>query len=51
MELAVRGMLPKTKLGRDMLKRLKVYRGDTHPHQAQIPAAEGTEDAEIGGGS
>jgi len=35
-ELAVRGMLPRTTLGRQMLKRLKVYPGETHPHQAQI---------------
>ena len=34
--LAVKGMLPKTNLARDMLKRLKVYGGGTHPHQAQI---------------
>jgi len=34
---AVRGMLPKNKLGRRMLKRLKVYAGDKHPHQAQQP--------------
>jgi len=36
-EEAVRGMLPKTKLGRKQLKKLKVYRGGTHPHQAQQP--------------
>jgi large subunit ribosomal protein L13 len=35
--LAVKGMLPKTKLGRQMLKKLKVYKGDRHPHQAQNP--------------
>lgn len=35
-ELAVRGMLPKTTLGRQMLKRLKVYPGESHPHQAQL---------------
>ncbi len=34
--LATRGMLPKTKLGKDMLKKLKVYKGDKHPHTAQI---------------
>ncbi len=34
--LAVRGMLPKTKLGRAMLKKLKVYVGEKHPHTAQI---------------
>jgi large subunit ribosomal protein L13 len=36
-EMAVRRMLPKTKLGRVMLKKLKVYRGNEHPHQAQQP--------------
>jgi len=35
-EYAVKGMLPKNRLGRDMLRRLKVYPGDTHPHQAQV---------------
>lgn len=32
---AVRGMIPKTKLGRAVIKKLKVYRGSAHPHQAQ----------------
>jgi large subunit ribosomal protein L13 len=36
---AVFGMLPKTKLGRALRKKLKVYRGPQHPHQAQKPAA------------
>lgn len=36
-EFAVRGMLPKNRLGRAMLKKLKVYAGGTHPHQAQQP--------------
>jgi large subunit ribosomal protein L13 len=36
-EWAVAGMLPKTKLGRAMAKKLKVYRGTEHPHQAQRP--------------
>ena len=36
-EEAVRGMLPKTKLGRRQLKKLKVYRGASHPHEAQRP--------------
>ncbi len=35
--LAVRRMLPKTKLGHDMLRRLKVYPGTVHPHTAQQP--------------
>jgi len=34
---AVRGMMPKTKLGRDMMKKLKVYAGAEHPHAAQQP--------------
>ncbi len=34
---AVRGMLPKNRLGRDMLKKLKVYAGPEHPHAAQTP--------------
>ncbi len=34
---AVRRMLPKSKLGRNMLKKLKVYAGTEHPHQAQQP--------------
>ena len=36
LQLAVKGMLPKTKRGRDMLRRLKIYAGDSHPHAAQI---------------
>lgn len=36
-ELAVRGMLPKTKLGRAMFRKLKVYTKPTHPHAAQKP--------------
>jgi large subunit ribosomal protein L13 len=35
--LAVRRMLPKTKLGRKMLKKLKLYQGSEHPHVAQQP--------------
>ncbi|MEZ4600505.1 MAG: 50S ribosomal protein L13 [Syntrophotaleaceae bacterium] len=34
---AVKGMLPKNRLGRDMLKKLKVYAGGEHPHAAQQP--------------
>jgi large subunit ribosomal protein L13 len=37
LEAAVKGMLPKNKLGRQMIKKLKVYAGDSHPHQAQQP--------------
>lgn len=36
-EEAVKGMLPKSKLGRQMATKLKVYRGTEHPHQAQQP--------------
>jgi large subunit ribosomal protein L13 len=36
MELAVKGMLPHNRLGRAMLKKLRVYPGSEHPHQAQI---------------
>lgn len=38
-QAAVRGMLPKTKLGRAMFKKLKVYVGASHPHEAQKPEA------------
>jgi large subunit ribosomal protein L13 len=36
-EEAVRGMLPKSRLGRKQIRKLKVYRGATHPHDAQQP--------------
>jgi len=36
-EIAVKGMLPKTPLGRAMFKKLKVYKGSEHPHAAQQP--------------
>jgi large subunit ribosomal protein L13 len=36
-EIAVGGMLPKSKLGRQLLRKLKVYAGPEHPHQAQQP--------------
>jgi len=36
-ELAISGMLPKTKLGKQMYRKLKVYAGEQHPHQAQKP--------------
>ena len=38
-EDAISGMLPKTKLGKQMYRKLKVYFGDKHPHQAQKPVA------------
>jgi len=37
LETAVKGMLPKNSLGRELFTKLKVYRGPTHPHQAQQP--------------
>jgi large subunit ribosomal protein L13 len=37
LQSAVKGMLPKNKLGRQMIKKLKIYAGDSHPHQAQQP--------------
>lgn len=36
-QLAVRGMLPKNALGRQILKKFKVYAGAEHPHEAQLP--------------
>lgn len=36
-EVAVKGMIPHNRLGRKMIKKLKVYRGPEHPHQAQKP--------------
>ena len=36
-EVAVKGMLPKNSLGRKMIKKLKVYEGAEHPHDAQMP--------------
>jgi large subunit ribosomal protein L13 len=38
LELAISGMLPKTKLGKQMYRKLNVYSGEHHPHQAQKPA-------------
>jgi len=38
-EHAVKGMLPHNRLGAEMLKKLRVYVGDTHPHQAQLNAS------------
>jgi large subunit ribosomal protein L13 len=38
-EHAVKGMLPRNKLNADMMKRLKVYSGDSHPHTAQVGSA------------
>ncbi|HWQ60937.1 MAG TPA: 50S ribosomal protein L13 [Negativicutes bacterium] len=38
-EMAIKGMLPKNSLGRQMYRKLKVYRGPSHPHEAQKPEA------------
>jgi len=37
LKIAVAGMLPKNNLGRKMLKKLKIYAGNAHPHEAQCP--------------
>ena len=37
LEQSIKGMLPKTKMGRQMATKLKVYRGEQHPHEAQKP--------------
>lgn len=39
LEQAIKGMLPKSKMGRQMATKLNVYKGDKHPHQAQQPTA------------
>ena len=39
-QLAVKGMLPRNNLGRQMLTRLKIYAGDQHPHEAQVNGSE-----------
>lgn len=41
-EHAVKGMLPHNRLGRAMFKKLKVYAGDSHPHQAQVAGTKTT---------
>ena len=37
--LAIRRMLPKSRMGRNILTKVKIYKGDKHPHSAQQPAA------------
>jgi large subunit ribosomal protein L13 len=44
-EFAVKGMLPKGPLGRQMYRKLKVYAGESHPHAAQQPKALAIEGA------
>lgn len=46
---AVKGMLPKNRLGRAMIKKLKVYSGPEHPHRAQKPQRVNPPEAEEGG--
>ena len=43
-QLAVKGMLPRNNLGRQMLTRLKIYAGDRHPHEAQVQAKANRQD-------
>jgi large subunit ribosomal protein L13 len=51
-EKAVKGMLPKNSLGRQMLRKLKVYQGPEHPHQAQQPVPfEITQVTQVGAGT
>ena len=38
LKIAVKGMIPRTPLGRDMMRKLKIYAGEQHPHAAQQPA-------------
>ena len=45
-EHAVKGMIPKNRLGRQLLTKLKVYAGPTHPHAAQLAAGKGKAKAE-----
>ena len=47
-EHAVRGMLPHNRLGRAMIKKLKVYASDTHPHQGQVATRLGKNQQEKG---
>ena len=41
LRIAVKGMLPKNSLGREMLRKLKIYSGPDHPHEAQKPVSLG----------
>jgi len=49
-ELAVKGMLPRNHMGRQMLRRLKVFSGGEHPHQAQVGKSTATPSAAVDGG-
>ena len=46
-QLAVKGMLPRNKRGRQMLRRLKVYAGDSHPHQAQVKGESNQDEGKV----
>ena len=48
LEQSIRGMLPKTKLGNAMYRKLFVYKGAEHPHQAQKPEVYKIEQKEVG---
>jgi large subunit ribosomal protein L13 len=48
-ELAIKGMLPKNRLGRKLFHKLRVYRGPEHPHQAQKPQSLPLGSARLGG--
>lgn len=45
-EMAIQGMLPRNRLGKAMFRKLKVYAGADHPHQAQRPRADQDQDQE-----
>ena len=45
-EAAVRRMMPRTRLGRQMMRKLKVYPGPGHPHEAQVPREWEVEEAQ-----
>jgi len=46
-QLAVKGMLPRNKMGRQMLRRLKVYPGDQHRHQAQLKGLTNQDEGQV----
>ena len=46
-QLAVKGMLPRSKLGRDMLRRLRVYPGEQHRHQAQVKGLANQDEGQV----
>jgi large subunit ribosomal protein L13 len=50
-EMAVRGMLPRNRLGRHLHRHLKVYVGPDHPHQSQVNASRKREAAEVASGT